>query len=102
MPSQIVSYKLESDGSIPSFIKNGGFYPSADTWQEMVLMGITFADATIPSDVPIYSTEAEIVAYLSTYTSGLRAMNPLTQEDLGLWSQADAASRLMTEIGDTA
>jgi hypothetical protein len=102
MPSQIVSYKLESDGSIPSFIKNGGFYPSADTWQEMVLMGITFADATIPSDVPIYSTEAEIVAYLSTYTSGLRAINPLTQEDLGLWSQADAATRLMTEIGDTA
>jgi hypothetical protein len=102
MPSQIVSYKLESDGSIPSFIKNGGFYPSADTWQDMVLMGITFADAVVPLEIPIYSTEAEIVAYLNTYTSGLRAMNPLTQEDLGLWSQADAASRLMAEIGDTA
>lgn len=101
MPSQIVSYKLESDGSIPSFIKNGGFYPSADTWQEMVLMGVTFADAVVPLEIPIYSTEAEIVAYLNTYTFGLRAIDPLTQEDLGLWSQADAASHLMIKIRDT-
>lgn len=102
MPSQIVSYKLESDGSTPSFIKNGGYYPSANTWQEMILMGITFADAVTPLEVPIYSTEAEIVAYLNTYTSGLRAIDPLTQEDLGLWSQTDAALHLMAVIGDTA
>lgn len=98
MPSQIVSYKLESDGSIPIFIKDGGYYPSANTWEEMVLMGITFADAVIPPEVPVYSTEEEIVAYLNTYTSGLIKIDPLTQEDSGLWSQAEAASYLIAKL----
>lgn len=98
MPSQIVSYKLNLDGTIPEFIQDGGYFPSASTWEEMTLLGITFADATIPTGITVYTSKEEIIAYLNTYTSGLKEIDPVTREDKGLWSQSDAADFLWAKL----
>lgn len=98
MPSKIVSYKLNSNGTIPDFIQDGGYFPSAPTWQEMTLLGITVAGATIPAETPIYTSKEEIITYLNTYTSGLREIDSMTKEDKGLWSQSDAADFLWAKL----
>lgn len=111
MPSKIVSYKLNSDGTTSDFIQDGGYFPSASTWEEMTLLGITVAGATIvlpglllidgvtvPVGVSVYNSKEEIIAYLNTYTSGLREIDPVTREDKGLWSQSDAADFLWEKL----
>lgn len=98
MPSKIVSYKLNSDGTIPDFIQDGGYFPSAPTWEDAVLLGVTFADAYVPRGTATYSSKEQVISYLNTYTSGLRDIDPLTREDKGLWSQSDAANFLWSKL----
>ena len=98
MPSKIVSYKLMVDGTAPYFIQDGGYFSSAPMWREMTLLGITFPDAVFPAETPVYTSKEEIIAYLNTYTSGLREIDPVTREDKGLWSQSDAADFLWAKL----
>ena len=75
MAKKVISYKLTSEGTIPDFVEDGGYYPSAPTWQEMVLVGVSKDGATLPAEVDVYETEADLLAYLESYLEdGTQAM----------------------------
>lgn len=77
---KIILYKLNSDGTIPDFIDEGGFYPTQESnWQEMILVGITIS---LYDKVPIqeFLTKNDLQVYLGNTFVGLQVPDPLTQK----------------------
>ncbi len=68
MAKKVIKYKLTSDGKIPSYVdaENSGCYPSAPTWEEMELIGISLNNVELPPDVLVYETVQDLVTYLNT------------------------------------
>lgn len=96
MPKKVISYKLEN-GTIPSYVLDGGYFPTNGSYPDnMVLVGISIDNP--PAGVTEYADEAALIAYLETYTSEWRDIDPVTREDKGPWSQADAAAWLFAKL----
>lgn len=65
---KIVKYRLQEDGSIPTYIVNGGFFPVVDSApgpQEAIMLGVATDDA--PGEV--LSTKAKLTQYLQSVGS---------------------------------
>jgi len=64
MANKIVKYKLEDNGTIPTWIDDGGYYP--DTSE--VMIGAT-VDGSSEVGLGELASEADVKTYLDTYTS---------------------------------
>lgn len=98
MAKKVISYKL-NNGSIPAYVSDGGYFAkNPNDTPNMVCLGISVDNPTLPAGVTEYADEAAVVTYLNTYTSEWRKTDPITKEDLGPWSQADAAASLFAKL----
>jgi hypothetical protein len=86
MAYKAVKYKLNSDGTIPSFLY-GGNDGSNGNWpnqiagvpgpQDMWLVGIADNGATIPTgQAEEIASQADLVTYLNTYTTDWKQPDP--------------------------
>ena len=64
MANKIVKYKLEDNGTIPTWIDDGGYYPNT----EEVMIGAT-VDGSCEVGLGELASEADVKTYLDTYTS---------------------------------
>ena len=64
MANKIVKYKLEDNGTIPTWIDDGGYYPNT----EEVMIGAT-VDGSSETGLGELADEAAVKTYLDSYTS---------------------------------
>jgi len=71
MANKIIKYNLEADGTIPSYIADGGYYPKANSNsspQDYDMIGAT-VDGSSETGLGELANKAAIKTYLDTYTS---------------------------------
>ena len=71
MANKIIKYNLEADGTIPTYIADGGYYPKANSNsspQDWDLIGAT-TDGSSETGLGELANKAAIKTYLDTYTS---------------------------------
>ena len=79
MANKIIKYNLESNGTIPNYISDGGYYPKANggnSPQDWDLIGAT-TDGSDETGLGELANKAAIKSYLDTYT--------------GDWTQSDGS-----------
>ena len=64
MANKIVKYQLEANGTIPSWIDDGGYYPDSSE----IMIGAT-VDGSSETGLGELASEADVKTYLDTYTS---------------------------------
>ena len=64
MANKIVKYTLTNQGTIPTWIEDGGYYPNS----EEVMIGAT-VDGSDETGLGELASEADVKTYLDTYTS---------------------------------
>ena len=64
MANKIVKYQLEANGTIPTWIDDGGYYPDPSE----VMIGAT-VDGSSEVGLGELASEADVKTYLDTYTS---------------------------------
>ena len=64
MANKIVKYQLTNQGTIPTWIEDGGYYPNS----EEVMIGAT-VDGSDETGLGELASEADVKTYLDTYTS---------------------------------
>ena len=94
MANKIVKYKLDGGTTIPSWIEDGGYYPT----NEEVMIGAT-VDGSSEVGLGELASEADVKTYLDTYTSDWTQQDPessdpdvtvpfnQTQAAAGIWSK---------------
>jgi hypothetical protein len=97
MAKKVISYKLTSNGEIPSFVENGGYLAKGQTWQEMVLIGVSSDNASFTDDVTVYETEQDLVAYLETYLTDETSTDPITGQEY-TFSVVGSASSMFAKL----
>ena len=73
----IVEYTLEANGTIPTYIDDGGYYPKANSNsspQDWDLIGAT-VDGSSETGLGELANKAAIKSYLDTYTSDWKQEN---------------------------
>ena len=71
MANKIIKYNLEANGTIPTYIADGGYYPKANSNaspQDWDLIGAT-VDGSSETGLGELANKAAIKSYLDTYTS---------------------------------
>ena len=71
MANKIIKYNLEADGTIPTYIADGGYYPKSNSNsspQDWDLIGAT-VDGSSETGLGELANAAAIKSYLDTYTS---------------------------------
>ena len=71
MANKIIKYKLTIDGTIPTFIADGGYYPKANggaSPRDWDMIGAT-VDGSSEEGLGVLANAAAIKSYLDTYTS---------------------------------
>ena len=71
MANKIIKYNLEADGTIPTYISDGGYYPKANgnaSPQDWDMIGAT-VDGSDETGLGELANEAAVKSYLDTYTS---------------------------------
>ena len=92
MANKIVKYQLEADGTIPTWIEDGGYYPDPSE----IMIGAT-VDGSSETGLGELASEADVKTYLDTYTSSWTEDDPSdpnatvpfdqTQAAAGIWSK---------------
>ena len=97
MANKIIKYKLESNGTIPTYIEDGGYYPKANggaSPQDWDLIGATL-DGSDETGLGELANQAAVKSYLDTYTGdwtqtdGSGGEEAFTQTDAaaGIWAK---------------
>ena len=71
MANKIIKYNLEANGTIPTYIADGGYYPKANSNaspQDWDMIGAT-VDGSSETGLGELANAAAIKSYLDTYTS---------------------------------
>ena len=71
MANKIIKFTLEANGTIPTYMNSGGFYPKANSNaspQDWDLIGAT-VDGSSETGLGELANAAAIKSYLDTYTS---------------------------------
>ena len=71
MANKIIKYNLEANGTIPTYIADGGYYPKANSNaspQDWDMIGAT-VDGSSETGLGELANKAAIKSYLDTYTS---------------------------------
>ena len=97
MANKIIKYNLESNGKIPNYIADGGYYPKANggsSPQDWDLIGATI-DGSSETGLGELANQAAVKTYLDTYTGdwtqpdgsgGEEAFNQ-TDAAAGIWAK---------------
>jgi len=97
MANKIIKYNLTADGTIPTYIEDGGYFPKANSNaspQDWDLIGAT-VDGSSETGLGELANAAAIKSYLDTYTSdwkqddgsgGEEAFNQTTAAN-GIWAK---------------
>ena len=82
MAHKVVKYRLEADGTIPTWLKfgvtqnTGGMYPVADSSksspQDNIMIGISDNDVAIPTDSKVgeIASKDDLTTYLTSVSDG--------------------------------
>ena len=73
MNKTMISYQLTTEGTIPEYVIDGGYYPN-DINSKMVLLGIGDADLQFDQTVTLFANVSELETYIASYTAGDRWM----------------------------
>tara|TARA_B100000029_G_C17363303_1_gene883339 strand:- start:604 stop:897 length:294 start_codon:yes stop_codon:yes gene_type:complete len=94
MANKIVKYKLEDNGTIPSWIDDGGYYP--DTSE--VMIGAT-VDGSDEVGLGELASEADVETYLDSYTSSWTEDDPSSDDPSATvpFDQAAAAANIWSK-----
>ena len=82
MANKIIKYNLEANGTIPTYIEDGGYYPKANggnSPQDWDLIGATI-DGSSETGLGELANKAAIKTYLDTYTSDWKDRNEAGEE----------------------
>jgi len=91
MANKIVKYRLEDNGTIPTWIDDGGYYP--DTSEVMIGATVDGSDETGLGEL---ASEADVKTYLDTYTSSWVERNGPNEEETP-FDQATAATHIWSK-----
>ena len=96
MANKIIKYNLESNGTIPTYIDDGGYYPKANSNsspQDYDMIGAT-VNGSSETALGELANKAAIKSYLDSYTSDWTEQDPDNPGAERAFSQADAATNL--------
>jgi hypothetical protein len=82
MANKIIKYNLEANGTIPTYIDDGGYYPKANggnSPQDWDLIGAT-TDGASETGLGELANKAAIKSYLDSYTGDWTEMNDAREE----------------------
>ena len=94
MANKIVKYKLDGGTTIPSWIEDGGYYPTSDE----VMIGAT-VDGSSEVGLGELASEADVKTYLDSYTSTWVQRNGATDEETPFDQTAAAANIWSKKVG---
>ena len=94
MANKIVKYKLESNGTIPTWIEDGGYYPDTNE----VMIGAT-VDGSSEVGLGELASEADVKTYLDSYTSSWTEDDPSSDDPDATvpFDQATAATNIWSK-----
>lgn len=98
MAKKVISYKLNTDGTVPDYVEDGGYLAKEpnDT-PNMVVLGISKDGADISGAEAEFADEASAVTYVETYLSDSTTTDPITGEER-VFVVADAVADLFAKI----
>ena len=82
MANKIIKYNLETNGTVPTYIDDGGYFPKANggsSPQDWDLIGAT-VDGSSETGLGELANKAAIKSYLDTYTSDWKDRNKEGEE----------------------
>ena len=82
MANKIIKFTLEADGTIPTYMNSGGFYPKANggaSPQDWDMIGATI-DGSDETGLGELANKAAIKSYLDTYTGDWKDRNAAGEE----------------------
>ena len=82
MANKIIKYNLESNGTIPNYISDGGYYPKANggaSPQDWDMIGATL-NGSDETGLGELANKAAIKSYLDTYTGDWKERNDAGEE----------------------
>ena len=82
MANKIIKYNLESNGTIPTYIDDGGYYPKANggtSPQDYDMIGATL-NGSAETGLGELANKAAIKSYLDTYTGDWKDRNEAGEE----------------------
>ena len=97
MANKIIKYKLESNGTIPTYISDGGYFPKANggnSPQDWDLIGAT-TDGSDETGLGELANKAAVESYLDSYTGDWTEKND-AGEDVA-FDQDAAATRIWSK-----
>jgi hypothetical protein len=98
MAKKIISYKLNTDGTVPDFVENGGYLPKdVNDTLNMVLLGVSKDGVDTSGAFAGFATEADVLAYVNTYLSDTTTTEPGTDKER-TFVVADAVSNLFAKL----
>ena len=98
MAKKVISYKLNTDGTIPDYVEDGGYLAKdANDTPNMVCMGVSKDGADISGVEAEFADEASAVTYVETYLSDSTTIDPLTNEEK-VFVVADAVADLFAKL----
>ncbi len=98
MAKKIISYKINTDGTVPEYVEDGGYLAKEpnDT-PNMVVLGVSKDGADLSGIVAEFANEASAVTYVETYLSDSTTIDPNTGEER-VFVIADAVSDLFAKL----
>ena len=94
MANKIVKYTLTNQGTIPTWIEDGGYYPDS----EEVMIGAT-VDGSDETGLGELASEADVKTYLDTYTSSWTEDDPSSDDPTATvpFDQTQAATNIWSK-----
>ena len=96
MANKIIKFTLEADGTIPTYMNSGGFYPKANSNaspQDWDRIGATKNGAS-ETGLGELANKAAVKSYLDTYTGDWTEPDPDNPGENKAFDQDAAATRL--------
>ena len=96
MANKIIKYNLEANGTVPTYIDDGGYYPKANenaSPRDWDLIGAGH-DGGSATGVGELVSKAAVESYLDSYTGDWTEDDPDNPGEKRAFSQADAATNI--------
>ena len=97
MANKIIKYNLEANGTIPTYIDDGGYYPNSNdnaSPQDWDMIGVT-VEGSDETALGEFTNEAAVKSYLDSYTGDWVKRDPDNQPYGTMpFDQAEAASHI--------
>jgi hypothetical protein len=95
---KVISYKLNTDGTVPDYVEDGGYLAKdANDTPNMVVLGVSKDGADLSGAEAEFADEASALTYVSTYLSDSTSIDPVTNEER-TFVVADAVSNLFARL----